>query len=376
MKNIKTKQEFHNLTNPKSKQFVIGLDAGYSSMKVFHENGYFCFPSSIRKKPKEVFGFPSETDILYQDLQTGESYYVGLAAQKMTDGTNDTEGELFSRKRYSNKSFHILCNVAIALALRYKKDNREVILQTGLPIAYVEGDKSALIKSLSKPAKFALSMGGKPLQNFEFCIREENIFIMSQPSGSLYSSIMRKDGKYTDDAVNILSQNTLVIDPGFGTLDFLGIKANEICHKGTIDNLGMKEVLTRVSEKILKEFGEDIKVPALQGYLETCKITSTDDESWSAQEHSIEPIIEECVQSVCLDAMNKLKSETSTFRNYQYIIIGGGTGAAWYVSMNDKLKNFSFKGILKANRNDESIGLLYANARGYYLYRRALSLYY
>ena len=42
---FRTRQEFiKRFTHPKSKrEYVIGLDAGYSSMKCFYENGYFCF---------------------------------------------------------------------------------------------------------------------------------------------------------------------------------------------------------------------------------------------------------------------------------------------------------------------------------------------
>ena len=39
-RNFRTRQEFKNMTNPKGKDYIIGLDVGYSSTKVFYENGY------------------------------------------------------------------------------------------------------------------------------------------------------------------------------------------------------------------------------------------------------------------------------------------------------------------------------------------------
>ncbi len=375
---IRTRQETVKANHPKSKCFVIGLDAGYSSMKVFFENGHFCFPSFIKKKPKNMFGFPNEKDILYEDLETGEEYFVGYTAQKMVDSnsTNDTEGELFSRKRYSNKSFKILCNVAIGMALRDKKDNREIVIQTGLPVSYVEGDTASLIKTVAKPSKFSLKFGSSPKRNFEVAVKSENIYVMPQPAGSLYSVVMKKDGNYSDDAANILGANTIVVDPGFGTLDFFGIKSNEVCHKGTVDNLGMREVLTRVSAEILKKYGEDIKVPALQEHLETFKITCINEDEWKSTEYSIKEIVEQAVKDVCLEAMIKLRSETSAFAKYKYLIVGGGTGDAWFDQIYQMLKDFTFEGIYKANRHDPNIALLYANARGYYLFRRALNQHY
>ena len=148
-KKFKTRQEFNQKINPKGKHYIIGLDAGYSSMKVYHENGYFCFPSFVKKISEEKLTISSEEDILYRDIETGDLYMIGTTAQKMVSSTdtNDTESELFSRKRYTQKSFQILCNVAIAIATQFKKDNREIVIQTGLPTAYVEGDSIALKRS-------------------------------------------------------------------------------------------------------------------------------------------------------------------------------------------------------------------------------------
>lgn len=133
-KKFRTRQEFTKRINPKGKNYIIGLDAGYSSMKVYYEGGHFCFPSFLRAVSKEMLTVPSPEDILYKD-QNGEMYIIGTTAQNMisVNDTNDTESELFGRKRYVQKSFQILCNTAIALALDDKKDNREIIVQTGLP---------------------------------------------------------------------------------------------------------------------------------------------------------------------------------------------------------------------------------------------------
>ena len=48
---FRTRQEFvKNYTYPKSKkEYIIGLDAGYSSMKCFYEQGHFVFPSYARR---------------------------------------------------------------------------------------------------------------------------------------------------------------------------------------------------------------------------------------------------------------------------------------------------------------------------------------
>lgn len=149
---FRTRQEFvKRATHPKGKDYIIGLDAGYSAMKVFHENGYFCFPSYARKLEGSL-SVVDERDILYRDLDTNETFLLGYTAQDMISSidTNDAEGELFSRKRYTNKKFRILCFAAIALACMDKKDQRPLVIQTGLPSSFLEADEPQMVNALSK----------------------------------------------------------------------------------------------------------------------------------------------------------------------------------------------------------------------------------
>ena len=104
---FRTKQETLIVENPKAKKFVIGLDVGYSGTKVYTESKIFCFPSYVKKLGNDMLSVSSANDILYKDLNSGDMYMVGYAAQDMiaSDNTNDTDGEMYSRKRYSNPNF-------------------------------------------------------------------------------------------------------------------------------------------------------------------------------------------------------------------------------------------------------------------------------
>ena len=155
---FRTKQEFKkNVDIPKGKKFVIGLDIGYSAVKCFYEKGYFCFPSYVRKLDSDLFIY-GEQDILYRDMETGNQYIIGRTAQEMisTSETNVTESELFSRNRYRSKSFKILCNIAMAFALDCKNDEREIVVQTGLPSAYEKQrpcNQESIIKTSAFPTQ-------------------------------------------------------------------------------------------------------------------------------------------------------------------------------------------------------------------------------
>ncbi|MCC2254579.1 ParM/StbA family protein [Ruminococcus sp. CLA-AA-H200] len=371
---FRTRQEIRRAQNPKGNHYIIGLDAGYSSMKCCHESGYFCFPSYVRRLDQELM-FPSGEDILYRDLKTGELYIMGYSAQNMAGSleTNDTDGELYSRKRYGNRNFQILCNAAIAMALEYKTDNREILIQTGLPSAYETADTPEIKKALSKPARFELRIGDGKWKEYGLEIKKDNIFVMAQPAGSLYSVLIQNDGKYTKDARSLLFSNVLVMDIGFGTFDFYGIKNRAIVCRDSIDEIGMKQVLSETSAQILKQTGEDIRLQALQKKLTAGTIICLNEDTMQEEEKPIAPFLEEANDKVFQTAINKAKSITSSFRDYQYLIVTGGTGAAWMEKIQKYLSGMKSLVILPGNLNNDKIPMIYSNVRGYYMYRYMVS---
>lgn len=369
-KTFRTRHEFAKKINPKGKDYIIGLDAGYSSMKVFYENGYFCFPSFVKKLPSENLSVFSEKDILYKDLDTGEVFMVGYTAQEMISSTdtNDTEGELFSRKRYGNRHFHILCNTAIGIASLEKKDNRDIFIQTGLPASYLKGDTGALKKALCLPANFALKIGTGRWQKVSFEVTPAKIHVIPQPAGSLYSVLIGKDGKYVPDAMAIMKANTLVLDIGFGTCDFYGLKSRTIACEESINEIGMRSVMKRASEIIMDEYQEEVRVPAMQSILESGKVICMNEDTMVTEERPVADIIKRASDEVFKLAMDRAKAVTNAFRDYRYLIVSGGTGEAWYEKVKEYLAGMKTLTILPGNIND-SLPFLYSNVRGYYMFR-------
>lgn len=370
-KKFRTRQEYKTMSNPKGKDsYIIGLDLGYSATKVFFENGHFVFPSYAKKIDNSMINIFNEKDILYRDEDTGEIYMVGYNAQDMVESTNtnDTDGELFSRKRYNDKRFKIICNTAIGMAMKGKDDERKLVIQTGLPSSYVAGDTPAIKKTLTKPARFSLKIGGGEWVTYEPKINDEDIYVMSQPAGALYSVLIKNDGQYVPDAKKLLCSNLLVLDIGFGTFDFYGIKNRSIVCKESIDEIGMREVLSHTSKKIMSEFNEDIRVASLQKNLEQGTVTHINEDEMKSEEVSFAHLLEASSKEVMLDAMDRAKSVTNAFRGYQYIIIDGGTGEAWYEDICNWLSGMKTLKVMPCNFNDH-LPFIYANARGYYMYR-------
>lgn len=314
----RTRHEFFNIPMqlPKAPKFIVGLDAGYSGMKVWYERGYFCFPSFVKELTDESLNLFDEKDILYRDNDTGKTYMLGYTAQEMVESgdTNETDSETYDRKRYWNPKFQILCKAAIGLAImsREKEDKRPIFLETGLPASYLKADSSAMKESLTKPFNFSLKKGNKPWVNINLQITSENIHLMAQPAGALYSALIGKDAKYSADTKKLLFGKTLVADFGGGTADFYGIKNRRIVCCESLLNIGSGEILKRVSKLIMDEYGEDIRSQALQHNLETGYIICLNEETMEQESKPIGELVKQASHEVFLEAMMCSRSITNT----------------------------------------------------------------
>lgn len=367
-KRFRTRQEKGSLALPKGKDYIIAIDMGYSGTKVFCENGYFCFPSYAKKMEGDMINLPDTRDIFYRNDETGDVYLLGYNAQGMADGSNDTEEELYSRRRYASERFRILCQAAVGMAAMQKTDGRKITVQSGLPASYMN-DISDLKKAFTSGQKFSLKIGtDREWVPFEHQIRDEDIYVMEQPKGALYSTIIYNNGSYTKDAMKMLKGSVMIMDAGFRTFDFYGIKDRSVeCHE-SLDNIGMHQVFLRTVSKIGREFGEEIRVPAFQKNLTTGLITCVNEETMGSEEREFASLLEEANNEVFQEAKSKIRSITKAFRGYQYVIVDGGTGEAWYGKICDWLKDMKTVRLLPSNLNDQ-LPFIYSNARGYYMYR-------
>lgn len=370
-KRYRTHQETVEQQNPKGYDYVVAIDAGYSAIKAFTENKHFVFPSYALRMTSGMLQVPKNTDILYKDNETGEIWMLGYEAQEMlsSDNTNDTDGELFSRKRYTNQTFRILCNAARGLALWGKNDDRKVVIQTGLPTAYVKGDTVPLQKALSAPADFSLKVGQLPWKRFNEQVAESDVYVMPQPAGALYSALINNKGEFVPERKKMLSdESVIVLDIGFGTFDFYGIRNRQIVCCESIDELGMRQVLTRTSRKIFDEYGEDIRVQAIQKNLESGKVVCVDDETMSSVEKPIDGLLEKASEEVFEEAFRRAKAVTNAFRGYDKVIVAGGTGEAWFSKIQKFFSGMTSLEVIPSNIND-GLPFFYSISRGYYMFR-------
>lgn len=359
--------------------FALAMDIGYSGVKVFAPYVVARFPSYARRISNE-FDFVSglnDNAMIYTDNVTGERWLVGEAAQAQINmkDTTDSESALYGRERYGMPMFSVLARCGLAMGMidkdyknAFNPQEKTLVVQTGLPEKYLSMDKDLLVEILSGKHSFTLQIG-KHVIDFDFTLHEENVYVMSQPKGTLFSVCIGRDGNWHADAKKYMTSSVLVFDPGFGTLDIFPIRAGAVDGNGeTFTNLGMKRVMQETLNKIKETSGVEISVPAFQKYLETGEYKYTDRRKLVSKSVPFDNLLKEASEQVCNEAIETMLSIFDIAEDYDYLIITGGTGAAWLNMIKEKFAGLETLKIIEGNQND-TLPFVFSNVRGYYLYR-------
>ena len=365
-RNFSTRTEYRQKNNPKCDNVhIIGLDMGYSGPKCFHENGNFVFPNYCQKLTGELFGKLSKTDIIYEDIKSSDKYCVGeIASRSLSENDVVAEDALFGRNHYLHPNFLITFRTSLALALwDIDTDGSDVFIQTGLPPAYIKQDEPYLRSVIRQNHNFKVTMGDET-KTFDITIKDDQIDVMYQPMGSFYSIAIDANGNITGNLADYMNSNLMVFDGGFGTLDKFFVKGKQLETKDTNPNLGMKRVLEETRKLIQQELNTSVSIPAMQTCLKTGVIKVNDLVNLTVKEYPISPYLEKANEKVREEAFESIKDYVFDIK---YLIMTGGTGSAWCEYFKEKLKNIPLN-VIPGNQNS-SLPTVYANARGYYMYR-------
>ena len=356
----------------------IGIDIGYSGVKLFYPKGYACFPSFCieQKQDTATIGVADESELVYTDLDNGNSWLVGdLATNVLKSSDTVQEDSLFGRDRYYSPQFKVLLCTGLGIALWDEPTNMQnhVYLETGLPPAYLKMDSPELKAAISAAHNFKLTRG-QATKTFHIELTENTIHVIQQPMGTLYSISVGNDGNPTPQAKNYFTSDILIFDAGFGTLDNFLIRNRRIEESNTNDKLGMKRILEETRNSITKVYKEEVSIPAMQKCLKSGTVMVRDRKSFKTEYKPIGEFLEKANQKVCEEAIENI-------RNYlfdvSYLVITGGTGAAWEGYLKDTLKEMKNLTVVTGNYGN-NLPIFYANTRGYYFYqlsrlKRALS---
>lgn len=352
----------------------IALDLGYSGVKLFSPNMVASFPSYARRVDHnfEFAGSTPKEAILYRDAETDQTWVVGEVAQNTmaTGDTSDSESYLYGRERYNNDMFNVIMRVGLGIGSMENKygkpDGKKIVIQTGLPERYMS-DEPDLKDAIAGIHNFALKIGSGDWMAFSLSISKNDVYVMSQPKGTLFSVCIDRNGKFHPDAKKYLSSSVLVFDPGFGTLDLFPINSGVVGRGETFSDLGMKRVMQETSILIKENYNVDVPVPAMQKCLETGVVRYMDKKNFKSKEYNFEQLLAHANLKVCDEAISRTASSVNLI-DYNYLIITGGTGAAWLPRIQETFKEFTTLKILHGNQND-TLPFIYSNVRGYYLFR-------
>lgn len=365
-KSFATRAEWKKADNPKKEgKHIIGLDLGYSGAKGFYENGYFCIPNFSAPITEDLFGSLHDGDIVYENLKTKKKYFVGKAAiESLESGSVVDESAMLDRNHYLSAEYLVLVHTSIGMALwDTKTDGTDVVIQTGLPPAYLREDEPLIRSVLEGEHIYKLTIGNES-RRFHYTLRHDNVDVMRQPMGTYYSVVFGPDGKPTQRLGQFMKSNIIIFDGGFGTLDKFIIKnRGRQSVSDTEPQLGMKRVFSEARDMIEKDFNVSISIPAMQNCLETGMFQKIDRIALKTNEYPVNKYIEQANEMVREEAFDYIKNDLASA---QFLIMSGGTGAAWYDYFCERTKFLKNLQVLEGNYGSGLLGI-YSNARGYYM---------
>ena len=354
--------------------FLTAIDVGFSGVKVFSQNFVGVFPSFAKRLDGELVGTPAPEDIIYKDLATGKKWLVGEAAQNdvAQDDTTISEKVISGRQRYDDPMFLVLVRTGLGLGFgkaEYGEPaGKPVYVQTGLPPKYMEdmkNDTHKLISAIAGHHRFTLQVGQAPERTFDFTVLKENVDVMPQPKGTLFSVAMNSMHRFIPESPEYFKKNVLVIDVGYVTLDIFPIRNSRAVEEQTIEDLSMKEVLKRTIEKIKEVYDTNISLVGFQKCLGDGYFKLYD--KFSAKNQPFGELLEASNREVCDEALERIGGLFHLYE-YPYIVVTGGAGAAWNGMIREKFKGLEGLTIINGNQNDERIAFLFANVGGYFMF--------
>lgn len=356
-------------------KWCVALDIGYSAVKVFSPNIVAMFPAYAKKEESNYIGDVKGDVILYRNLDTGECWTVGSDAQERIDvrDTSESVTALYGRERYMTPMFKVLVETGLAWGClpvgENSVDGRDIFVQTGLPPRYIKSDKEMLMEIIAGRHHFSIRHGSGEEIIYDFEVKMENIDVIAQPMGTLFSVMVDNNHQFVKGAEDYMAKNVIVFDPGFGTLDIFPIRHHHVENSETFDNLGMKRVFEETAAEINDKYHQDISVPAMQKFLGrgAFRYQKRENGRMITKDIAFDDILSEKNRKVCQEACQRLE-QVIPLAEYDYLIVTGGTSAAWHNMIRDYFSGMSTLEIINGNQNDD-LPIAFANVRGYFMYR-------
>lgn len=227
---------------------IVGLDIGYSNLKVSYGTGDSISPKTVLRPagaaPADKFG--KRLDGKLQDdfirvLVNGKEYIAGVSPSRAQVWSRSLHEEYASTESYA-----ALFKAGLLLTGMQHID----LLVTGLPVSqYMEEKrKSSLIKM----------MQGSHLISSGKMIEVSEVKVVPQPIGGFVKFLM-------DTREEVEDANLLIIDPGFFSVDWVVVNNNEIRNQSSGTSLNACSILLgEVAKSISQKFETKIDLETIE----------------------------------------------------------------------------------------------------------------
>lgn len=329
-------------------KFVLGLDVGYSNLVI-------AYGHSDAQQPLKVLTMPAAAVPISKmpGALTGE-VDLGLGARVLVDdeepwvaGIDPSRLDTWSRELHadypSTKIYRALFHAALVAC---ETDEIDLVV-TGLPVNQFQDKelRSSLVERLKGEHRIAKKR----------TINVKDVVVVPQPSGTFMYALDEAQSQGSEVMDAIEHGRSIVIDPGFYSVDWVMLDRGGILHSSSGTDLNaMSKVIEQARSLIEADHGT---APAIER-IEQAVRTGETDILFRGRRMHIGEYLEQASATVANAAFSKIKASLRMNSDLDVAILGGG-GADSY----RKVVEDAFPGILIAHPKQPVV----SNAVGFWL---------
>lgn len=331
---------------------IVSVDVGFGFIKVLSTNGLRAIlPSLIGSAiPRKDLGFgkQEENENNIEVIINEKGYFVGELANKELE-----ERHVFEKNRANERTLNL---IATAIQL-VNPTNDPVYLVTGLPLEQYSADKESFKSYLDgKVIDVEWVSGTHHGQTIQTKIEES--LISPQGAAAIIASISKADGTMKYPEFMFPGSLLALIDIGYRTTDIIVVEVQENGRSlkpiesmsFTIDEEGMSNVTTYITQKFKGQFKQDIPGHTLSQIFKGSKFMI------NGELHDYSPVLEEARQRVVNRIITRIRDE---WREKESILTCAFLAGGGALTLREKLEQ-NFKVPTKLIEDSQ-----YANAIGY-----------
>lgn len=321
--------------------FVLGLDIGYSNLKLAMGD------KETRLVTKILPAGAGRLDLMPRNMSAGignDFLQVLINGEKWASGVEPSRLQGWERELHSDYKSTDVYKALLYAGLLLSERSVIDVLVTGLPVdqANNETQREELKQLILGEHQIT------PMQKVEV----KEVVVVPQPAGAYMDAVT---GTQDEDVLEAIQHGrTVVIDPGFYSVDWVSLVEGEIHYRSSGTSLkAMSRLLQVADEQIMEDFGGGPGVEVLERSIRTGK-----DPMMFAQRVPLRKYLDSAAVTVSREALTSMrKTMREDGMNADIVLLAGG-GASEYAE--------AAKELFPKSRIIESNDSVLSNARGFW----------